>query len=126
MNIDFQDNIFDFIICNHVLEHVRNANIALKEIVRVMKDDGICIITVPIDEKHITLEDESINTDKLRIKYYGETNHVRMFGNDFEEILRENGIQAQKIFAKDLLPKEKLQSAGLKRNEYFWMCKKIV
>lgn len=125
MDIDFEDETFDLIICNHVLEHVNNANIAIKEITRVIKSDGICIITVPIDEKHATLEDDRINTDKLRIKYYGEANHVRMFGNDFEDILRKNGLQTEKIFARDLLAKEELRMAGLKSNEYFWLCKKI-
>lgn len=124
-NIEFESNSFDLIICNNVLEHVKEVDKAIKELSRVLSKEGYAIITVPIDEKHFTLESPAINTDMLRIKYYGEANHVRMFGKDFKEILWEFGLAAKKIPAKLFLDKQSVREAGVKMNEYFWLCKKL-
>lgn len=121
--IPFRDNSFDIIICNQVLEHVLNAEKAMQELARVLKTTGYAIITVPIDEKATTLEKKEYNTDYLRIKYYGEANHVRMYGNDFSSILKKNGLLAKKVYAKHLSPS--LRIYGLKKNEYFWFCQKV-
>lgn len=124
-NIGFENNSFDLIICNHVLEHVEKVDKAIRELSRVLSKEGYAIITVPVDEKHFTLESPSINTDILRIKYYGAANHVRMFGKDFKKILWEFGLEAKRIPAKLFLDKQSIREAGLKINEYFWLCKKL-
>ena len=46
-NIDCRNDSFDFILCNHVLEHVSDDNKAFKELYRILKPSGILIITVP-------------------------------------------------------------------------------
>lgn len=46
-NIKFSDEVYDFVICNHVLEHVNNDLMVLKEIFRVLKKGGKGIIQVP-------------------------------------------------------------------------------
>jgi len=43
----FEDNSFDFVLCNHVLEHVENDIEALEEIKRVMKKGALGILQVP-------------------------------------------------------------------------------
>ena len=43
----YKSDSFDFILCNHVLEHVPNDYKALKELYRILKHSGIAIITVP-------------------------------------------------------------------------------
>ena len=121
-SIPFEDNFFDIIICNQVLEHVLDAEKAMQELARVLKTTGYAIITVPIDEKKQTLEREEYNTDYLRIKYYGEANHVRKYGNDFPSILKRNGLLSEKVYAKNL--SDNLRINGLKKDEYFWICKK--
>ena len=45
--IPFEKNYFDVILCNHVLEHVDNDILALKEIKKVLKKNGFGIVTVP-------------------------------------------------------------------------------
>lgn len=79
-NIPYNDNTFDFIICNHVLEHVKDYNHGIREIFRVLKHSGTAILQTP----YSTLFDhhfweESINTDELRAFFYGEVNHLRLF-----------------------------------------------
>ena len=43
----FTDNMYDFILCNHVLEHVENDLKALREIKRILKKGGKGIVQVP-------------------------------------------------------------------------------
>ena len=47
--IDADDNFFDRIIAIHVLEHLPNLPLALKEINRVLKDDGIFVVIIPCE-----------------------------------------------------------------------------
>lgn len=43
----FQDEQFDIIICGSMIEHLENPESALKEIKRVLKPNGVAIITTP-------------------------------------------------------------------------------
>lgn len=43
----FEDNYFDFIICSEVVEHLTDDYKALLELRRVLKPNGVLIITVP-------------------------------------------------------------------------------
>jgi len=38
---------FDFILCSHVIEHIENCNLALKELKRVLKKNGFLILSIP-------------------------------------------------------------------------------
>lgn len=46
-DLPFKKNEFDCVICTEVLEHLSHENRALKEMKRVLKDDGKILITVP-------------------------------------------------------------------------------
>ena len=48
-NLPFNENEFDFVLCNHVLEHVYDDEKAMKEIYRVLKHKGKAILQVPVD-----------------------------------------------------------------------------
>ncbi|MDP6908310.1 MAG: class I SAM-dependent methyltransferase, partial [Flavobacteriales bacterium] len=50
-NMPFDDNSFDVIFCNHVLEHVEDDYKAMSELFRVLKPDGFAILQVPVDYK---------------------------------------------------------------------------
>ncbi len=123
-SLSFENESFDCIICNQVLEHINDDEKAISEMGRVLKHDGVAVITVPIDIKNVTLEEEWINTDSLRIKYYGEADHKRMNGIDFEEKLYKNGIKGEKKYSKDFLSKKEMRKYGLKENEFFFICRK--
>lgn len=47
MDIGFPDKAFDAVTVWHVLEHTRNPIIVLREIRRIIKDDGVLIMAVP-------------------------------------------------------------------------------
>ena len=46
--IPFPDKKFDVVLCLEVLEHVENYQSALNEIFRVLKKEGILLLTVPL------------------------------------------------------------------------------
>ena len=47
LNLPFRNDSFDTVISTQVLEHVEKPWIMIKEIRRVLKKDGICILTAP-------------------------------------------------------------------------------
>lgn len=89
----------DIILCSHILEHIADDRKAMCEIARVLKPDGFAIVLVPLvvglDETH---EDQSMNTEALRWKYFGMGDHVRQYGKrDFIERLEAAGLKVEQL-----------------------------
>jgi len=122
----FQDNSFDVILCNHVLEHVDNDKKAMKEINRVMKKDGFAILQVPfynpIPDK--TLEDKSIKSPSEREKLYGQADHKRKYGKDYEKRIISQGMKVNKSKFIDSFTKKEKGLYGLQENEIIYYCYK--
>ncbi|MDF1549680.1 MAG: class I SAM-dependent methyltransferase [Bacteroidales bacterium] len=77
--IDFEADYFDILICNHVIEHIPDHLQALKEISRVLKKTGFAILQTPYSKLlYNHFEDPNINTDALRLTFYGQEDHVRI------------------------------------------------
>jgi predicted SAM-dependent methyltransferase len=93
-NMHFADNSFDVILCNHVLEHVSNDTQAMKEIYRVLKPGGWALLQVPLDGNlEETLEDPTIVSPEDRLKFYGQKDHLRLYGRDYKNRLEAAGFQ---------------------------------
>ena len=61
INLPFNDNSFDIVFCNHVLEHIQDDKTAMKELYRVMRKGGMGIFQIPLDANRTdTFEDDSI------------------------------------------------------------------
>ena len=98
INLPFNDNSFDVIFCNHVLEHVQDDTKAMKELFRVMKKGGMGIFQVPQDlNRDITFEDNSITDPKERAKIFGQYDHVRVYGRDYFDKLRSIGFKVEEV-----------------------------
>ena len=124
-NIPYEDNTFDFIYNSHVLEHVPDDIKAMGQLRRVLKEDGICLVTIPLFNIPKTLENEEYNTPELRLKHYGQKNHLRKYGNDFKNRLESVGFDVEEVEPKDIennINKRKI--LGLNENEKFFICKK--
>jgi len=110
--IAFPEETFDVIYCSHVLEHIQDDRKALREFHRILKSDGWAILLVPITADK-TFEDLSINTPEERLKVFGQENHVRRYGQDFVERLREAGFKVEVIKVNDLARPEEIVLMGL-------------
>ncbi|MDV4149715.1 glycosyltransferase [Clostridium sp. AL.422] len=117
-NMQFENNYFDFIICNHVLEHIHDDLIAMKELKRVLRNGGYVVLQTPYsNEIHKSFEDEKINTPEMRKKYYGQSNHVRIYGTDLFERLENAGFSLEIIKNDDLFTREECKKYGFNYRE---------
>jgi SAM-dependent methyltransferase len=98
LNLPFKDDKFDLILCNHVLEHIVTDDIAIKELNRVLKPGGVAILQVPLSKNsEITLEDKSITDPQSRLEKYGQFDHVRIYGQDYSQILEKGGFHVNRV-----------------------------
>ena len=117
-NLPFNDNSYDYILCNHVLEHIYDDEKAMKEIFRVLNKNGIAILQVPIDIKsNLTQEGRDINDKEVRSKLFGQYDHLRMYGLDYFKKLKKVGFNVKNIdylskLSKDEVEKFSLTNAG--------------
>lgn len=124
-NIPYEDETFDIIYTSHVLEHVPDDNKALNELYRVLKSNGTCFIAVPIHDISETLEKEEYNTPELRLKYYGQSDHVRKYGKDFINKLYSANFKVEEIVPKDIIENDSLRRVlNLNDGEQLFICNK--
>lgn len=87
---NFSDNSFDLLVACDVLEHVPEHIKAMQEIHRILSPGGYAILTVPQkDNLATTFEDPSIVDPKEREKIFGQIDHLRIYGDDFPQILEQ-------------------------------------
>ena len=117
-DLPFENNTYDLILCNHVLEHISNDHRAMEELFRVLKTGGTLIAQVPIEEnRSTTFEDNSIKDKTKRTEIFGQYDHVRIYGTDYYKRLESVGFKAQAIdFLKEFSRKE-IESYALPKNE---------
>ncbi len=100
-DIPFKDNTFDYIFASHVLEHILDDKKAMSELFRVVKssdDGGKVFLMVPIFfNLEETFENPEYNTDELRLKYFGQEDHVRKYACDFVDRLKDVGFNVTRF-----------------------------
>lgn len=96
--LPFEDNSYDFLICNHVLEHIPDDAQAMRELYRVLAPGGTAIMQVPYDRnREETFEDDSITDPKERARIFGQYDHVRIYGMDFFKKLEGAGFNVEAV-----------------------------
>jgi len=122
-NLPFDDNSFDVVFCNHVLEHIPDDTKAMQELYRVLKPNGMGIFQIPQDlSREKTFEDNSITDKKERAKIFGQYDHVRIYGRDYFDKLRSIGFEVNEIdYTKKIAP-EKLERFCLMKSEILPVC----
>ena len=117
-NLPFEDNSFDIIFCNHVLEHIPDDTKAMQELYRILRPGGWGIFQIPQDlKRNITFEDDSITDRKERAKIFGQYDHVRIYGRDYFDKLRSVGFKVEEVDYTALLTAEEIEKYRLAHGE---------
>ena len=124
-NLPFQDNEFDVILCNHVLEHIPDDTKAMQELYRVLKVGGYGVFQIPQDlNRDSTFEDDTITDKKERAKIFGQYDHVRIYGRDYFEKLRSIGFKVEEVDYAATLSEEDITKYCLAKGEVIPVVKK--
>ena len=124
-DLPFPNAEFDFILCNHVLEHIPDDHQALRELYRVLKPGGSAILQIPQDlEREETFEDDSITDPAERAKIFGQYDHVRVYGRDYFDRLRSAGFIVKEVDYTSQLSDDSINRFRLAAGEIIPVCQK--
>jgi SAM-dependent methyltransferase len=98
-SLQFEDESFDLVIANHILEHIPEDLKAMKEMYRVLRNGGVAILQVPWSEiLPATIEEPYIADPQRQARLYGQKDHVRIYSlNDYVARLSAAGFNTKVI-----------------------------
>ena len=71
------------------------------------------------------MEDEKYNTDELRERYYGQNDHVRLYGKDFKQRLEKYGWKVTCFSPSSIISKEQADFHGLLYDDIVLVCENV-
>jgi SAM-dependent methyltransferase len=97
--LDLPDASVDLVVCNQVLEHVDD-RAALSELRRVLSPGGRAVLTTPVVEgwAETYVTPEAVD-DASRRLHYGQADHLRLYGRDVRDRIREAGFSLDEFVA---------------------------
>lgn len=124
-HIHWPNASFDVVICNHVLEHVPEDRTALGEIHRVLEPGGFAILQVPVSRsEQATCENLGITDPAERSRQFGQSDHVRIYGQDYPDRLRASGFDVQIYNALEEFGHEACERFALCKEENVYFCRR--
>jgi len=126
-NIQYPRETCDVIYCSHVLEHVQNDKEAIQEFHRVLKSEGWAMLLVPLSADK-TYEYPSVTDPSERLKLFGQEDHVRRYGPDYTERLREVGFNVEVTLPSDFLSMQEIIHMGITKEagEIYYLHKAMI
>ena len=122
-NLPFEDNTYDIIFCNHVLEHIPDDTKAMQELYRVLKPGGMGIFQIPQDIlRATTFSDDTIVNQKERALIFGQYDHVRVYGRDYFDKLRSIGFTVLEEDYTNKIAPELVKKYCLAKGEIIPVC----
>lgn len=88
----FPNDYFDYIIHNHVLEHIPGSfRSHLREFARILKPWGYHIFSVPGPDPNILTTEggEHLANDSERLEHFGQRDHLKRFGRDLADAVAQ-------------------------------------
>ena len=81
-------------------------------------------LLVPVNAE-TTFEDPSVIEQEDRLRVYGQHDHVRIYGLDYVDRLKESGFDVKITAPSDFLQPEKVEQLGLSRtSDIIYYCTK--
>ena len=101
----FEDGRFDLVIANHLLEHVHHPDRALAEFERCLAPGGLLVAQTPYAPKlKRTFEVDARPTPDFARMFYGQDDHVRLFGGDITGYFEAAGLRGSLLPHEQMLP----------------------
>ena len=125
-DVPFDNDSFDVVMANHLLEHVEDDRRVMSEFHRVMKPEGWGVFQVPINYKDpYTAEDPNVTDPMERERLYWQQDHVRLYGfEDYPARLREAGFEVDVVDMKELLGTELYERYSLGEERWVYLVRK--
>jgi len=122
-DLPFEDDSYDVIFCNHVLEHIPDDTKAMQELYRILKSGGMAILQIPQDlQRADTFEDNSITDRNERAAIFGQYDHVRIYGRDYFDKLRTIGFKVHEVDYTAQLDAAEVDKYRLAKGEILPVC----
>lgn len=118
----FKDGAFDYVIANHVLEHIPYEAKAFSGLKRVLKKNGRLVISFPICTDMLTYKDSSITSREGRLKAFGQEDHVRLYGTNFKEHIESYGLDVKVYTPQESLTSEEVERYALIPDDVIMIC----
>lgn len=121
--MDLADGSFDLILCSHVLEHVPDDRAAMSELRRVLAPGGLALVLTPYRPEVSTYEDPAITAPLDRMVAFGQQDHVRIYGADLADRLRDAGFEVEDRTPAELFEDSLVQRSELDPVEHLFLCR---
>lgn len=120
--LPLSDGSIDFLVALHVLEHVPDDTRAMREIARVLDPAGLALVQVPWRRTmSATIEDPDAPPE-IRAARFGQADHVRYYGADFEDRLAAAGLTPVRVEPREELTSSDIERYNVKFHEPLWLC----
>jgi len=120
----FPNGEFGAVICSHVLEHIPDDRRALSELARVTRPGGHLIVQVPLGVDSATDEDPAVTDPAERKRRWGEPDHLRLYGLDLADRIREAGFEVDVLRSGDLFDPAQLERCGLDEKQVVFVARR--
>ncbi|SOB60083.1 protein of unknown function [Pseudodesulfovibrio profundus] len=117
----FGTDSIELFMANHVLEHVKDDRLAMREIRRILKPKGRALLQVPLDHTLSTTQEApegATHEDLLRL--FGQDDHVRQYGTDFKDRLEQSGFTVREHTCFNTVTPKDIKTYGLHKDEIVW------
>jgi len=113
----FDGETFDWVFCSHVLEHIRELDVCINEILRMLKPGGLAWIQVPF-------EPGLAHSRRIEIDPHRAHAHAWQFAPDFGTLIEREGWEVREFIARETLSGDQMHRSGIDPAERFWLARK--